>query len=102
MSHVVALLEKIGRNSRLHSLTGEQLAQELSAAEIEPAVQAAILQQRAAQLEELIGASRNVCCLIHAPQDEEPEDSEPQDDENIRNRGASAQHGADHRVAGAA
>lgn len=101
MSNVVALLEKIGQSSRLHSLTGEQLAQALSAAGMEPAVQTAIVQQHAAQLEELIGASRNVCCLIHAPQDEEPEDNEPQDEE-VRRSDLSAQYGMDRRVANAA
>jgi hypothetical protein len=73
----------MGQNSRLQSLTGEQLAQELTRAGIEPAVQAAIVQQRSRQLEELLGASHNVCCLVHAPQDEEPEDKQPDDDKRI-------------------
>lgn len=101
MSNVVTLLEKIGENSRLHSLAGEQLAQALAAAGMVPAVQAAIVQQHAAQLEELIGASKNVCCLIHAPQDEEPEDDEPQD-EKVRRSDLSAQFSPDRRVANAA
>lgn len=91
MSNVVDLLERMGQSSRLQALDGVQLAQELLLAGVEPAVQAAILEQRARQLEELIGASKNVCCLVHAPQDEEPEDEQPQDDEQIT--------GADRRVA---
>lgn len=83
MSNVVDLLERIGQSSRLQALSGEQLAQELQLAGIEPAVQAAILEQRARQLEELIGASSNVCCLVHAPQDEEPDEQQPEDDEQI-------------------
>lgn len=79
MSNVVDLLERIGRSSRLQTLTGEQLAQELAQAGVEPAVQAAILQQRPRQLEELIGATGNVCCMVHAPQDEEPEEQQPKD-----------------------
>ncbi|WP_129641037.1 hypothetical protein [Peristeroidobacter agariperforans] len=79
MSNVVDLLERIGRSSRLQSLTGEQLAQELAQAGFEPAVQAAIVQQRPGQLEELMGASKNVCCMVHAPQDEEPEEQQPKD-----------------------
>lgn len=79
MSNVVDLLERMGRSSRLQSLSAEQLAQELTQAGIEPAVQAAILAQRPRQLEELIGASKNVCCMVHAPQDEEPEEQQPED-----------------------
>lgn len=82
MSNVVDLLEKIGQSSRLQALGGEQLAQELSQAGIDPAVQAAIVQQRPRQLEQLIGAPSNVCCLIHAPQDEEP-DEQPDDDKSL-------------------
>lgn len=74
MSNVVDLLERMGQSSRLKSLTSEQLAQELAQAGIEPAVQSAIVQQRPRQLEELIGASKNVCCMVHAPQDDEPEE----------------------------
>ncbi|HWK49338.1 MAG TPA: hypothetical protein VNR40_05595 [Steroidobacter sp.] len=79
MSNVVDLLERMGQSSRLQALTGEQLAQELAQTGIEPAVQAAIVQQRPRQLEELIGATRNICCMVHAPQDEEPEEQQPED-----------------------
>lgn len=96
MTNVVDLLERIGRSSQLQSLTGEHLAQELARAGIEPAVRAAIVQQHSRQLGELIGASRNVCCLIHAPEDEEPEEEQPKDGERTT---LSAQRGADHRVA---
>ncbi len=95
MSNVVDLLEKIGQSSRLQKLSGEQLAQELSLAGIEPAVQAAIVQQRPRQLEQLLGASTNVCCLVNAPQDEEPEERQP-DDKKIS---LSRHSGADRRVA---
>ncbi|HEY0684085.1 MAG TPA: hypothetical protein VGD45_17265 [Steroidobacter sp.] len=78
MSNVVDLLERLGQSSRLQALSGEQLAQELSRAGMDPAVQAAILAQRARQLEELIGASSNVCCLVHAPQDDEPDEQQPE------------------------
>lgn len=83
MSNVVDLLEKIGQSSRLQALGGEQLAQELSQAGIDPAVQAAIVQQRPRQLEQLIGAPGNVCCLIHAPQDDEPDEQQPDDDKSL-------------------
>lgn len=96
MSNVVDLLEKIGQSSRLQALSGEQLAEELSQAGIEPAVQAAIVQQRPRQLEQLLGASTNVCCLIHAPQDEEPDGEQPDDEKSVA---LSAQSGADRRVA---
>lgn len=79
MSNVVDLLERLGQSSRLQSLTSEQLAQELARAGLEPAVQAALVQQRPRELEKLIGATRNVCCMVHAPQDEEPEEQQPEE-----------------------
>lgn len=79
MSNVVDLLEKIGQSSRLQALGGEQLAQALSEAGIDPAVQTAIVHQRPRELEQLLGAPGNVCCLIHAPRDDEPEE-QPDDD----------------------
>ncbi|MBL8268282.1 hypothetical protein [Steroidobacter sp.] len=96
MSNVVDWLARIGQSSRLQALSGEQLAQELARAGLEPAVQAAIVQQRRHQLEQLIGASKNVCCLIHAPQDEEPEEQTPEDDKSLA---LSAPSDAAHRVA---
>lgn len=100
---VVALLEKFGQSSRLHALSGEQLIQELKSAGVPAEVQEAILQQRARHLESLIGAQENVCCLVHAPQDEEPEDGEQQQEERHASiHTVSAQHGADRRVANAA
>ena len=103
MLKVVALLEKFGQSSRLHALSGEQLIQELKSAGAPIEVQEAILQQRARQLEALIGANKNVCCLVHAPQDEEPQDEQPQPEERQATlHTASAQHGAARRVANAA
>lgn len=107
-SNIVALLERIGGSSQLHTLSGERLAQELSSAGVSPAVQSAILRQQPRQLEELIGASRNVCCLIHAPQDDEPQDEAPsKDGDEVRNRvefkqGEFAQDRANRHVANAA
>jgi hypothetical protein len=102
VSNIVVLLERIGRSSRLHALSGEQLKQELGSAGVAADVQTAILQQHARQLEELIGASKNVCCLIHAPQDEEPEDVPQKDGEEVRSQAQFAQDRADCRVASAA
>jgi hypothetical protein len=90
----------MGQNSRLQSLTGDELALELARAGVEPAVQAAIVQQRPRQLEELIGASHNVCCLVHAPQDDEPDEQQPEDDKRIHlSAHPSDLDGADLRVA---
>jgi hypothetical protein len=99
VSNVVDLLEKIGQNSRLKSLRGEQLARELSLAGLAPAVQAALVEERSRRLEELLGATSNVCCLIHAPQDQEPERDEPKDEEKMRARAVLMPYGADRRVA---
>lgn len=90
MSNVVDLLERMGQSSQLKSLTSEQLAQELAQAGVEPAVQAAIVQQRPRQLEELTGASRNVCCMVHAPQDDEPEEPNKQPEDGGERRVAYA------------
>lgn len=85
MSNVVVLLENIGRNSRLKGLTEQQLADELARSGLAPAMQAALVGQRAKHIEELLGASSNVCCLVHAPQDDEPEQGdEPQKDSSAQ------------------
>ena len=99
MSNIVVLLEKIGQNSRLKSLSGEQLTQELSLAGLTPAVQTALMQQRSRQLEELLGAASNVCCLVHAPQDPEPDRDEPENEEEIRSHEVLTRYGAERRVA---
>jgi hypothetical protein len=97
VSNVVDLLEKIGQSSRLQALDQEQLAEALSQAGLAPAVQAAIVQQQPRRLEQLLGASTNVCCLIHAPQDDEPDQKQPDDDR--KSVSLSAQSGAVRRVA---
>ena len=98
MANVVDLLEKIGQDSRLKTLAGPQLERELLLAGVAPAVRAAILLQHSQRLEQLIGASKNVCCLIHAPQDETPERDEPKDDEKVWNDPVSAQDDAAFRA----
>jgi hypothetical protein len=102
VSNIVDLLERIGRSSQLLALSGEQLKRELTSAGVTPAVQTAILRQQPRHLEELLGASKNVCCLIHAPQDEEPEDVPQKDGEEVWSQGECAQGRADRRVASAA
>ncbi len=100
MSNVVALLEQIGQNSRLKRLTEQQLAEELSLSGLTPAVQTALVEQRSKRLEELLGASSNVCCLIHAPQDEQPEEEDaPQKDKSARSQGAQMEQRSPRRAA---
>jgi hypothetical protein len=97
VSNVVVLLENIGRNSRLKGLSGQQLADALSLSGLAPSVQAALVEQRSKHLEKLLGASSNVCCLVHAPQDNEPE----QEDEPQKDKSAQLVQWSERRAAGA-
>jgi hypothetical protein len=64
MSSVIDLLERFGRDSRLRHATSSELERELGRANLAPAVCGAILGNDRMQLESLLGAQPNVCCMI--------------------------------------
>ena len=59
---------------------------------IEPSAWAAILDGDQLQLESLVGASHNICCMINVPDEEE--ESEEEDDDDKEKEGED-DHGKD-------
>ena len=66
------------------------LCQALLNAQIDPDVQAALLDSDQSRLEALLGATTNVCCMVHAPEDDEetpedePAEEDDQDDDGLK------------------
>jgi hypothetical protein len=81
MSNVIDFLERLGQDAQLRYATNAEIEQALAGAQIDPAVRAAILGEDQLQLEALLGAATNVCCMVH-PAEEEDDDLEEDDDED--------------------
>jgi len=92
MSNVLDFLERMGSDARLRQsgVDGMNLAMEQAA--IDPETRRAILESDGARLGDLMAAPANVCCMVHAPEDEEdePEKDPPADDKIAASRFASA------------
>jgi hypothetical protein len=77
MSNVIDFLERLGQDSGLRHAPEAVLERALSEAQMIPELRAAILGGNQRMQETLLGASSNVCCLIHAPRPGESEDEKP-------------------------
>jgi hypothetical protein len=64
------------------------LSNALEQARIDASVRAAILGADSRSLESLMGATRNVCCIVEAPHDhedeDEPEKQQPDEKEEVQ------------------
>jgi hypothetical protein len=80
MSNVVDFLEQIGRDVHLRYATEAELELALRQAGIAPDVRSALLDADRERLEALLGASANVCCMVHPPGEEEEEEEDDTDD----------------------
>lgn len=85
MSNVIDFLERMGQDAQLRYARGSELEQALIRAGIEPAVRQAIcaashshVGARKQDLDALLGASTNVCCMVRLPGHDD--DSEAGDD----------------------
>ena len=76
MSNVIDLLERLGKDAQLRHASDHEIEQALIRAQIDPAIRNAILQRDQRELEMLLGASANVCCMIATPAQEEREDED--------------------------
>lgn len=83
MRTFIDFLENIGQDARLRYSEPQQLAPLLARAGIEPAVQSALLSEDVQQLQALLGARQNLCCLIEKPEreDEDEDDEEEEEDD---------------------
>jgi hypothetical protein len=78
---VIDFLERFGRDAELRHASDEDVETALKQAGIEPALRLAIVGKDQIELERLLGADTNVCCLINKPDDEEEEDDDVDEDE---------------------
>lgn len=78
MSDVIEFLERLGGDAHLRHASEIEVKQALARTHIDPALQAAILSEDQQQLEALLGADTNVCCMIFVPEDDE--DAPPEED----------------------
>ncbi len=74
MSNVIDFLERLGKDAQLSRAGDSVLEQALAEAHIDPAVREAILLRDQRRLEDLLGATTNVCCVIYAPAREDDDD----------------------------
>lgn len=86
MTNVVDLLEKIGQDAGLRYAAPSEIERDLNCGAIDPELRKAVLAADQRRIEELLGASTNVCCMVHVPDDDDEEDDdEPaEDDEEAR------------------
>jgi len=75
MSNIIEFLEKIGQDSRLRNAAGLELQAAMSQAGIDPAVHAALAGADRHSLEAHVGATTNVCCMVHAAEDDSEGDA---------------------------
>ena len=83
MSNVIDFLERMGQDALLRHATGADLESALTAADIDPVVRAALLAEDSSRLEALLGATANICCMIHPPGEGGDDEEEDEDDDDF-------------------
>jgi hypothetical protein len=81
VSNVIDFLERFGGDAQLRHASEDEVDVALKLAGIEPGLRAAIVSKDQSELERLLGANTNVCCMVNAPEEEEEEEDEEDDDE---------------------
>lgn len=87
MMDAIDFFEKVGQDARLRYATSGELEDALARAELDPAIQAAIVNDDAQQLRALLGARRQLCCLIEKPEEGEEEDEDAEDEDGDEDNG---------------
>ena len=82
MGNVIDFLERLGSDAHLRAIAGENLERALAETSIDPVVKAAMLGQDRQQLETLIGAQANVCCMVRPGEEDDEEEEEEDDDDD--------------------
>jgi len=97
VSNVINFLERFGADADLRHACDEAVNEALRAAGVDSAVRLAIVGKDQRELERLLGADTNVCCMVNAPDDEEEDDEEEEEDE--KEKGLLSLERAAERVA---
>lgn len=81
MSNVINFLERFGADAELRHASDEAVNEALRAAGVDPAVRLAIVGKDQGELERLLGADTNVCCMVNVPDEEEEEEEDGDEEE---------------------
>jgi hypothetical protein len=81
MSNVIDFLERMGQDAKLRYAVGEEFETALAAADVDPAARAALVNEDRSRLEALLGASANVCSMVHRPEEPDEGESVEEDDD---------------------
>ena len=81
MMDPIEFLDRLGGNARLRYAAPGEIEKALDDAGIDPGLRSALLADDALRLGELLGAQRNVCCLIVKPDPAQPDEEEEDEDE---------------------
>ena len=77
MSDVIDFIERLGQDSALRYASAQAVDRVLSEAQVSPEMRVALAGRDQRLLESLLGATTNVCCVVHAPLGEEDKDEKP-------------------------
>jgi hypothetical protein len=84
MTKLIEFLERMGSDARLRGQDGEGFARAMDMAGIDASARHVILTEDQSGLEALVGASANVFCALHAPDDDETPPAPAEPDEGQR------------------
>ncbi len=84
MSNVIDFLERLGQDADLRYAAHPELDRAMQEAQMSPEIRAALINGDQCSLEKLLGASANVCCMIHVPLREDEEHSNENDSDKVK------------------
>jgi|SwirhisoilCB3_FD_contig_31_3939740_length_460_multi_3_in_0_out_0_1 hypothetical protein len=76
MTDVIEFLERMGRDAQLRHASEAVLEQAMRDAQMSPRARAALTGGDRDEIEAVIGAESNVCCVVYAP-DQDDEEKQP-------------------------
>jgi hypothetical protein len=80
MTDVIDFLEQMGQNARLRHADRAEIERALITSGLDPSLKDALVAGDAGPLNALLGANADMCCLIHAPDQDDEEDEHDRDD----------------------
>jgi hypothetical protein len=80
MSNLIDVIERWGRDARWRHATDEAREAALLEAGLEPDVRTAMLGEDQGELESLLGATHNICCMVNHPEEEQEEPEEEEEE----------------------
>ncbi len=88
MSNAIRFLEEVGQSAGLRQATAPELEGSMTRLSIDPEMQAAVLHGNRAQIEALLSARTEMCCMVAPGREEDDRENEDsparEDDEEMR------------------